>query len=287
MQYFNIADLNLAVDGADYEYFADMLSKYSVKKPDEIDAEVVFRLCNKISTGNLNPFSSNKGRYYFENGDYQGFYDYVDEIGKTLSMVRTDVNRKLITYDYCDLSDIFGIEPHTSVTNVMGNLFRSILLNHNGIVIHASAILYHGEVVTFTAPSGTGKSTHTGLWKKFYSDTVIINDDSPAIRLKDGRFFAYGTPWSGKSDINENISAPLRAMVFLERSNNCSIEPISTADAFVRLVRELPLPHFKHQSDMMINMLNRLLTGVPSYLLKCDISRSAVDTVKYKLFNDC
>ena len=284
MQYLKIADLNIAVDGADFEHFVLKTSSYIADKPKQIDADVSFKLSTEICTDGLAPFENDCGRNYFDTGTYQGFYDYIDEAGKTVSLMQTDYKRNRINYSYCDLSELFGIQSDTAVTTVMGHLFQEILLNHSGIAVHASTIIYNGEAVTFTAPSGTGKSTHTGLWKKYYPETVVINDDCPAIRLKDGKFIAYGTPWSGKTDINENLSAPLKALVFLERGTENSITEITPSEAFVRMIKELPLQPFKNQSDLMMDMLNKLFSTVPKYLLKCDMSKQAVDVVKNKLF---
>ena len=284
MQYLKIADLNMAVDGADYEHFALKTAKYLTEKAEQIDAEVKFELSSQICTDGLSSFETSRGRSFFDTGTSQGFYDYIDEAGKAVSLMQTDYSRNRINYSYSDLSELFGIQSDTAITTVMGHLFQEILLNHNGICVHASTIVHNGEAVTFTAPSGTGKSTHTGLWKKYYPDTVILNDDSPAIRLKDGKFFAYGTPWSGKTDINENLSAPLKAMVFLERGSENTITEITPAEAFLRMIKELPLPPFKNQSDLMMDMLNKLFSAVPKYLLKCDMSKQAVDVVKNKLF---
>ena len=285
MQYLKIADLNIAVDGADNEHFVQKTAKYLTGKPEQIDSEVNFELTTQICTDGLSPFETDCGRNYFDTGKYQGFYDYIDEVGKAVSLMQTDYKRNKIKYKYCDLSGLFSIQSDTAVTTVMGHLFQEILLNHSGIVVHASTIVHNGEAVTFTAPSGTGKSTHTGLWKKYYpDDTVVINDDSPAIRLRDDKFIAYGTPWSGKTDINENLSAPLKAMVFLERGHENSITEITATEAFVRMIKELPLPPFKNQSDLMMDMLNKLFSTVPKYLLKCDVSKQAVDVVKNELF---
>ena len=284
MQFLKIADLNIAVDGADNKLFVDKIGKYLISKPKSIDSEVDFVLSQNISTDGITPFQSSCGRSFYDDGVNQGFYDYIDGVDKTVSLMKTDYTRKKIEYKYSDISEIFGIESDSAVTTIMGHFFSEILLNHSGITVHASTIVYNGEAVTFTAPSGTGKSTHTGLWKKYYPDTVIINDDCPAIRLKNGKFMAYGTPWSGKTDINENMSAPLKAMVFLERSDENTITEITPAEAFVRMIKELPLSPFKNQSDLMMDMLNKMFSDVPKYLLKCDMSKKAVDVVKNKLF---
>ena len=284
MEYFNIAGLNLQVEGADYPYFHKRMDKYRTDKFEKPDISVKFILDNLIDTEHPQHFAKSKGRYYFESCDGYGFYDYIDEIKKTVSIMKTNKDWNNITYTFSDLSTLFGIEPEFEVTNVLGHLFSESLRHFDGVVVHASTIVYKGKAVTFTAPSGTGKSTHTGLWKQFYPDTVVINDDMPAIRLIDGKFYAYGTPWSGKTDINENISAPLEAMVFIERAESCSITEISPMDAVIRMIREIPVTVFKGQTDLMIDMFNKLFSNVPAYLLKCNISKDAVDTVINKLF---
>ena len=43
------------------------------------------------------------------------------------------------------------------------------LPNHDMLLMHGATIEYKGKAYIFTAPSGTGKSTHIGLWKKLCS----------------------------------------------------------------------------------------------------------------------
>lgn len=284
MQYFKIADLKLSVNGADYDVFKKRMQKYTVPLFENADISVNFINDNCIECELPKSFVSKAGRYYFENDEGCGFYDYIDEVNKTVTLMNTDNTWCNITYRFSDLSDLFGIKTDGAVGNVLGNLFQQSVLNFDGMVIHASTVKFNGKAVTFTAPSGTGKSTHTGLWKKYYPQTVVINDDMPAIRFIDDKVYAYGTPWSGKTDINENDCAPLEAMVFIERSEECSITELSPMDAFIRMMREIPIYPFKHQSDLMMSMMNKLFSKVPAYLLKCDISKDAVDTVKDKLF---
>ncbi len=284
MQYFNIAGLNICVTGAEYDYFKYRLSKYSVNKFDNADVNIAFELNNSISGNFPAHFTSSNGRYYYELSDSCGFYDYILEIDKTVSFLKADKEWKNITYTFSDLDEIFGIKPDTTVMNVLGHLFAQSLRHFNGVVVHSSTIVYNGEAITFTAPSGTGKSTHTGLWKQYYPDTLIINDDMPAIRIIDNKFYAFGTPWSGKTEINENISAPLKAMVFIERSEKCSVEELSPMEAVIRMMREISISPFKQQTDLMVDIFNRLFLNVPAYLLKCNISKDAVDTIKDRLF---
>ena len=281
----NIADLNIAVYGADSESFKKSMSKYISDSVPTPDATVTFKLCDNINVDGLVPIRSKLGRHQYIDGEYQGYFDYIDELGKAVTHVRTDMGRKNISFEFNDTSAYSEIATEDAYYNFMAGLFRSIVLSNDGVVIHASTIVHKGEAITFTAASGTGKSTHTGLWMKHYpDDTVVINDDTPVVRFKDGKVYAYGAPWSGKTDINENMGAPLKAMVFIERATECSITKISPIEAFVRMLTELPKPVFKNQSDMMMEVLNKLFAIVPCYLLKCDISKTAVDTVMDEIF---
>lgn len=286
MKYYKIADINIAVDGADYEYFDNIMCDYQIEyQPNlNIHSTINFKLSDKICLNGIEPFSNKDGRYYFKTDDKYGFYDYIEEIDKYVSFMETDYNFENIVYEFCDLTDLFGIEKGVTVTNVLGNLFQQICLHHDTIVVHASSISYQGQAVTFTAPSGTGKSTHTSLWSKYYN-AVIINDDMPAIRCESDKIYAYGTPWSGKTHINKNIKVPLKAMVFIERKNENSVIEISSVEALIRMIKEIQLSSFKSQSDLKIKILDKLFKSVPIYLLECNISKDAVDIIKNEIFN--
>ena len=133
----------------------------------------------------------------------------------------------------------------------------------------------------FSAPSGTGKSTHSGLWKKYYSDDVtVINDDSPALRFMPNGIKVCGTPWSGKTDINTNISAPLKAIVMLQQKPENTIRRLSVDEAVFRLMNEVTRPAYNELFEITLNNIEKIISSVPVYLLGCNISKEAVDLVK-------
>ena len=48
----------------------------------------------------------------------------------------------------------------------------------NRFLMHGAVLSWRGKGYMFTAPSGTGKSTHLALWKKYLGDEVeIVNGD--------------------------------------------------------------------------------------------------------------
>lgn len=91
---------------------------------------------------------------------------------------------------------------------------REILDNYDGLFFHSSALMLDGKAYLFSAPSGTGKSTHTALWQRHFGGRVqMINDDKPIIRKKAESFmFTELRGWA--SQISEQI--------FLHRSERCS-----------------------------------------------------------------
>ena len=120
-----------------------------------------------------------------------------------------------------------------------GTAFYSGLLYFGGFMLHSSAVLMDEKAYLFTADSGTGKSTHTSLWKKaFGEDRVqILNDDKPAVRITKDGIFACGTPWSGKTNLNVNKIVPLAAIGFLERSSENWIERKTGAEVVGKLFK--------------------------------------------------
>ena len=167
-----------------------------------------------------------------------------------------------------------------------GYEFSSRLGYLGGGVLHGSAIAYRGRGVIFSAPSGTGKSTHTGLWKAcFGEDVVFVNDDKPAIRYPDGQATVYGTPWSGKTDLNTNMAAPLHAIVFVERGEENRIRRLELTESMLHLSEELVRPrHDEALSTRLVDVMVQLAQTVPVYLLTCNMDPAAATVARDGIF---
>jgi hypothetical protein len=158
-----------------------------------------------------------------------------------------------------------------------GSFFYEQLALYNGLMLHSSCIEYKGKAYLFSAPSGTGKSTHTHLWLKYLEGCRIINDDKPAIRIIDGMPYAFGTPWSGKTDENVNEGVPIGGICFLGRGEN-KIKRIPGIAALKPFMDQTVRPRDKALMDKMLETLNIILTKVPVYQMTCDMSEEAVMT---------
>ncbi len=147
-----------------------------------------------------------------------------------------------------------------------------------GIVLfHGSVIAVDGKAYLFTAKSGTGKSTHTRLWRKYFGDrAVMINDDKPLIQITDDSIVAYGTPWDGKHRISTNTHALLAGICILRRGSDNVIRAITPQEAYPTLLQQCYRPMEKEALLKTMQLLDRLEENVPFYELFCNISEEAV-----------
>lgn len=121
----------------------------------------------------------------------------------------------------------------SAVSSLIRVTYAQAILVHAAVSIHASAVCCGGRAYLFMGKSGTGKSTHSSLWIKNIPGTQLLNDDNPTIRVIDGKTYAYGTPWSGKTPCYKNKSCPVAGMVRLRQSAQNIFHIQYGADAFV------------------------------------------------------
>ena len=112
----------------------------------------------------------------------------------------------------------------------------------------------------FSADSGTGKSTHTGLGKKVFKGAFIVNDDKPIIRLIDGVFYVCGTPFSGSTPLNENVMVPLQSICFIERAEENSIDLMKDTTNVIYKFLSQTIRHVGNEkSEILLTLLDKLL----------------------------
>lgn len=134
-------------------------------------------------------------------------------------------------------SDEYTSSPDYLETLAVYRKICERLVDKGIILVHSSVLMVDGEAVMFLAPSGTGKSTHTRLWRQVYGDRVtMINDDKPlvSVRTDDSGVHVnvYGTPWCGKHGIENNISAPVKALFLLKRNETNVARKLTMHEAF-------------------------------------------------------
>lgn len=151
-----------------------------------------------------------------------------------------------------------------------GLMFYTHLLKYNGMMLHASAVEMNGKAYLFSGPCGTGKSTHTQIWQQtFGSAAQVFNDDKPALRCLDGKWYAYGTPWCGKDGINQNKKVPLAGICFLKQAPENKIRQLTPAEAAQRIISQTPRRFSRMENlDLMLQLVEKLALEIPVFELE-------------------
>lgn len=226
------------------------------------------------------------------------FADHIFEIDNKYNYVEK-LCRDYITYEQSEkvikvtesevlaenkTDDVYPLEYLESLA-----VYRKIcetLLSDDILLFHCSAIAYDNKAYLFTAPSGTGKSTHTRLWKEVFGDRVtMINDDKPLLKITDDGAVVYGTPYSGKENLNTNTSAVVASIVILQQAAIDKIESVSPSDAFPMLLNQT-YRNTRAEAFLKTIGLVKKLSALPIYLLSCTPTKKAVEVVFSKLMED-
>lgn len=147
----------------------------------------------------------------------------------------------------------------------------------NTLLFHGSVVAVDGLAYLFTAKSGTGKSTHTRLWREYFGDrAVMINDDKPLLQIREDGIYAYGTPWDGKHRLSTNTHARLAGICILRRGKNNEIREIAPRDAYPMLLQQCYHPMENEALFKSMQLLDRLRENMPFHELFCNISEEAV-----------
>ncbi len=160
---------------------------------------------------------------------------------------------------------------------ILSKICQKVLESYQGFFFHSSCLMLDGQAYVFSAKSGTGKSTHTALWRKHFGSRVtMINDDKPIIRKTNGKFFVYGTPWMGKSNIGNNVSAPIKAVYILRRGSENKAVRIKPGDVFKEILEATVIPTEKAAMSELLALLDEFFSETPLFLLTCNTDDSAV-----------
>lgn len=159
------------------------------------------------------------------------------------------------------------------------------LMERDIFLFHGSAIAVDGRAVLFTAKSGTGKSTHTGLWREAFGDrAVMINDDKPLLKITETGVQVCGTPWDGKHRISTNCIVPLEAICILERGEKNEICPITSRQALPMLLQQSHRSNDPGMVAQMMQVINKLSSRVRFYRLRCNMDPEAAQIAYNEIF---
>ena len=145
------------------------------------------------------------------------------------------------------------------------------LVERNTLMLHGSTVAVDGRAYLFTAPCGTGKSTHTRLWREVFGErAIMVNDDMPFLQITSDRVLVYGSPWSGKHGLSTNICVPLQGICFLHRGKENVIHHIEPVKCIDVLRRQVHTPADVSSVEKTFSLVDRLAQMVPLWEMCCN-----------------
>ena len=163
-----------------------------------------------------------------------------------------------------------GNHTKMAIDNAVMVMFALATAQKGTVLFHAAAVSCDGRGYMFLGKSGTGKSTHAGLWVKHIEGTELMNDDNPVVRVSEGQAVVYGSPWSGKTPCYRNVSCPLGGIVLLSQAPYNKIQRLGALEAYMALVSSISgqrwderIANGLHQTE------NELASNMPIWHLEC------------------
>lgn len=191
-----------------------------------------------------------------------------DEDGKADMTVRSNAAELHKTHSYLSEDDCEYLAT--------GSNFYRQLVAFDGMMLHASCVVVEDRAYLFSAPCGTGKSTHVKLWMKLFGERAyVLNDDKPALRVIDGKVYAYGTPWSGKFDFSRNARVELGGIAVVKRAAENSIRRLPSDEALFALMNQTVRPSSDKIIERYLTTMQNVVETGKIFELSCNMDISA------------
>ncbi len=235
--FYSVAGHKIEID-YDCEKLSQLIPSFS---PFAIEGDGVGDLLFRLTVDNTLKMVSEADRRLIRDVDTGNGKTRVDKLkdGGYQFLVRDVYDRHcalLITsprFDNCRVALRGGLGTQRfALNNALMLVYAFSAARYETLLIHASVVRHQGKAYAFTAKSGTGKSTQVANWMRYIEGCDIMNDDNPIIRIIDDKPVLFGSPWSGKTPCYRNISAPLAAIILIERDTWNHVEAQKPIIAF-------------------------------------------------------
>ncbi len=163
---------------------------------------------------------------------------------------------------------------------------ENLLLDVNGFMLHSVVMKHKDRSILLTAPSGTGKTTHSKLWERLYG-TEIVNGDKALIRKNNDTFYAYGSPLTGSSGIGINTCAPIGAIAVLKQAPVNSVTSLNLKDAYTAIYSQSTVNVWSNDFiNRITDIVLDLVSSVPVFMLECNMEDEAAHTLYRSVFGE-
>ena len=209
--------------------------------------------------------------------------EYLTEDAPDFSVAITPADIEFERMKSARENELEGLPPHLHSnsyleTTAVQRKITEKLFAYDVLLFHGSVVAVDGAAYLFTAKSGTGKSTHTRLWRELLGErAVMVNDDKPFLRMTQEGVFACGSPWKGKHRLGADLCVPLKAICILERGEENRICPVDAKDAIHMLFQQSSRPMDRRNMPKYMDLLDKLAENVAFYRMACNMNEEAAE----------
>lgn len=224
----------------------------------------------------------NHGVYILEDGSYLIEVSDTCNTKCCIMQINSGFSSAIVRLNGNQRQRLFGLNNALMMTYAFAGSLHATLL------MHASVVRKDGYGYLCLGVSGTGKSTHTGLWLKYIPDTDLMNDDTPVVRVcNDGVVRVYGSPWSGKTPCYRDVEAPVGAFLQLRQAPYNKIRKQTVIEGLASLLPSCSVMKWDKQNhEATCLAVSKILERTSTYVLEClpdeDAARLSYSTIKQK-----
>jgi len=158
-------------------------------------------------------------------------------------------------------------------------LIARILADRDGCYLHSCGVNFKGRGLLFVGHSDAGKSTMATMLK---GKAEILCDDRIIIRRQAEGFKIYGT-WSHGDvpDVSAN-SAPLKAIMFLEKAHKNQLIPMLDKKEVTKKILACLIRPFVTTDwwEKTLLVVDKVVEVVPCYILRFDKSEGVINLLR-------
>jgi hypothetical protein len=182
---------------------------------------------------------------------------------RLMARIELSPSRAAIWTSGSDPEELWGI-----VENILRPFVALRLLQTGGLLVHSAAVALDGRGLLFAGPSGAGKSTIARL--ALANSHPVLSDDLNALVADGDGFRLLPMPFTGDlepSDVARD-SAPLQALLQLEKGDHESLLPLSIGEAVSLLVRSAPyVNQDRYRMPLLLERAAAVASAVPRGVL--------------------
>jgi hypothetical protein len=159
-------------------------------------------------------------------------------------------------------------------------LFANWLAESGDLILHAAGVAFGGRGYCFAGASGAGKSTLAAAFVQA-PGTTVLGEDNLVLRLLDGRFWIFGTPWHLCPARCDPLGVPLDRLFFPDRMAGHGILPLPPLEGIARLLQTAFVPYYRPEAvARILDRLALLAERVPFFTLGYRLGSDVTEFVR-------